>query len=183
VHDQESLTTKPDRSPGRSGRLRLVGRTLVLAAAVVAAAPSGSRLAGDLDAAGLEKRLATEKGRVVLLNFWATWCEPCREEYPALVRLDREYRGKGLTVVGITTDLASQLPAVEKFLAEQKPGFPNYRKKPGGDDQDFIEAVDPKWGGELPFTVLYGRDGRKARVLSGKNSYADFEKEVRGLLR
>jgi thiol-disulfide isomerase/thioredoxin len=177
------MTPKPGRRPGRSGRLRLVGRTLVLAAAVVAAAPSGSRLAGDLDAASLEKRLATEKGRVVLLNFWATWCEPCREEYPALVRLDREYRGKGLTVVGITTDLASQLPAVEKFLAEQKPGFPNYRKKPGGDDQDFIEAVDPKWGGELPFTVLYGRDGRKARVLSGKSSYADFEKEVRGLLR
>jgi hypothetical protein len=86
-------------------------------------------------------------------------------------------------VLGITTDLSSQMPAVEKFLADQKPDFPNYRKKAGGDDQDFIESVDAKWGGELPFTVLYGRDGKKIRVLSGKKTYADFEKEVQDLLR
>ena len=64
-----------------------------------------------------------------------------------------------------------------------RPDFPNYRKKSGGDDQDFIESVDPKWGGELPFTVLYGPDGRKAKVLSGKQSYADFERAVAGLLK
>ncbi len=118
----------------------------------------------------------------MLLNFWATWCEPCREEFPSLVRLDRAYRSRGLTVLGVTTDLTSQMSAVERFLAEQRPDFANYRKKPGGDDQDFIEAVDRDWGGELPFTVLYGRDGRKAQVLSGKSSYEDFEREVRRLL-
>ena len=51
--------------------------------------------------------------------------------------------------------LAKDLPGVEKFLAKTNPDFPNYRKKSGGDDQDFIESVDAKWGGELPFTVLY----------------------------
>jgi thiol-disulfide isomerase/thioredoxin len=149
---------------------------------LIGAAPSGSRLAGELDTNGLRARLSQEKGRVVVLNFWATWCEPCREEFPALVRLEKAYRSRGLAVLGVTTDFASQMPAVEKFLDAERPTFPNYRKKSGGDDQEFIEAVDRSWGGELPFTVLYDRDGKKARVLSGQQSYESFEKEVKRLL-
>jgi thiol-disulfide isomerase/thioredoxin len=170
--------------------MRRVARAaaLLLAASVLGAAepssPSGpSRLSGELDAAGLAARVAQEKGRVVLVNFWATWCEPCREEFPSLSRLAAAYRAKGLTVLGVSTDLASQLPGVEKFLAAQNPPFPNYRKKSEGDDQDFIDAVDRAWGGDLPFTVLYGRDGRKAKALAGQQSYAQFEKEVQSLLR
>jgi hypothetical protein len=73
-------------------------------------------------------------------------------------------------------------PAVQKFLAEQRPSFPNYRKKSGGDDQDFIEAVDSSWGGELPFSVLYDRSGQKVRVYSGSLPIAAAEKEIRKLL-
>jgi thiol-disulfide isomerase/thioredoxin len=142
-----------------------------------------SRVSGELDAAGLRERLASEKGRVVLLNFWATWCDPCREEFPDLNRLQKAYESRGLRVLGITTDFDRQMPQVEKFLAAQKPSFPNYHKKSGGDDQLFIEAVDRSWGGELPFSVLYGRDGHKVKTLSGKHSYQDYEKEVRALLR
>jgi thiol-disulfide isomerase/thioredoxin len=142
-----------------------------------------SRLAGELDAKGLARRLAQEKGRVVLLNFWATWCDPCREEFPSLVRLQKAYQSRGLTVLGVSTDFSSQLAGVEKFLAMQRPSFPNYRKKSEGDDQDFINAVDRSWGGELPFSVLYGRDGKKEKVLSGKQSYEDFEREALRLLK
>jgi thiol-disulfide isomerase/thioredoxin len=143
---------------------------------------SGSRVVGELDAAGLRPLLAGQKGKVVLLNFWATWCVPCREEFPDLARLQKAYGARGLSVVGISTDLASHRPGVEKFLAELEPPFPNYVKRPGGDDQRFIDAVDRSWGGELPFTVLFDRSGRKAKVLSGKHSYADYEKEIRPLL-
>jgi thiol-disulfide isomerase/thioredoxin len=108
-------------------------------------AAEASRLAGELDLAGLEKRLAQEKGRVVLLNFWATWCEPCREEFPALSKLQKAYAGKGLRVLGLSTDFASQIPAVE--------------------------------------TVLYGRDGKKAKVLTGQQTEASFAKEVQALLQ
>ena len=166
--------------------MKRAGRAAALAfaaAAGLAAAAPPSRLSGEIDAAGLASRIAQERGRVVLVNFWATWCEPCRDEFPSLSRLDAAYRGKGLTVLGVSTDLASQTPGVEKFLAAQNPSFPNYRKKPGGDDQTFIDAVDRAWGGDLPFTVLYARDGRKAKVLAGQQSYGQFESEVRKLLR
>jgi thiol-disulfide isomerase/thioredoxin len=141
-----------------------------------------SRLAGELDARGLAQAIAHEKGRVVLLNFWATWCVPCREEFPQLSRLQLRHRAAGLSVLGVSTDFAKAKPAVEEFLREQKPSFPNYRKKSGGDDQKFIEAVDSSWGGELPFSVLYDRSGRKVKVFSGELPFAAAEKEIRSLL-
>ena len=170
----------------RAGRIRFVGAALVAALFLLsdaAAAPEAPRLAGELDAKGYAAAVAKQKGQVVLVNFWATWCVPCREEYPDLTRLEKAYRGKGLAVVGVTIDSAKDLPAVDKFLAKMKPDFPNYRKASGGDDQDFIESVDKDWGGELPFTVLYSRDGRKTKVLSGKQSYGTFESAVRSLLK
>jgi thiol-disulfide isomerase/thioredoxin len=144
---------------------------------------SSDRIAGELDAKGLSERVAREKGHVVLVNFWATWCLPCREEFPDLSRLDKDFGGRGLRVLGVSTDLAREKAAVERFLAEQKPGFPNYHKRSGGDDQKFIDAVDRSWGGELPFSVLYARDGRKTKVFSGKHTYREYESEIVKLLQ
>ncbi len=107
---------------------------------------------------------------------------PCREEFPLLSRLQTRHRRAGLSVLGVSTDFQKEKPAVEKFLVEQKPSFPNYRKKSGGDDQKFIEAVDSSWGGELPFSVLYDRSGRKVRVFSGELEIAALEKQIVSLL-
>jgi thiol-disulfide isomerase/thioredoxin len=200
--DRKAIATRSQRDRGRIGsRLpscsakqrsaaqhEAPGFLLVgVVAAILLFAASGrgappSRLAGELDARGLEQRIAAEKGKAVLVNFWATWCVPCREEFPDLARLQKAYGGR-VQVIGISTDFTSQLAQVEKFLAEHKPNFPNYRKKSGGDDQAFIEFVDPSWGGELPFSVVYSPDGRKARVLSGKQNYGSFEKEVKAALK
>jgi thiol-disulfide isomerase/thioredoxin len=170
------------RSPSarRSAATLLVVAFLGSPGVLSGAAPS--RLAGELDARGLGETIAREKGRVVLVNFWATWCVPCRKEFPILSRLQVRHRRAGLSVLGVSTDFAKEKAAVEKFLREQKPSFPNYRKKSGGDDQKFIEAVDSSWGGELPFSVLYDRSGRKVRVFSGELQIAAVEKEIRSLL-
>ncbi len=151
---------------------------LLLTFAFAGAAATTSRVSGELDAPALRALLAEHKGRVVLVNFWATWCVPCREEFPDLVRLQKELGPRGLTIVGISTDFSGQTAAVEGFLATAKPNFRNYRKKAGGDDGAFIEAVEASWGGELPFSVLYAADGRKIRVLSGKHSYGQYRDEI-----
>lgn len=147
--------------------------------------PSRSRPADDFTLpmlGGGTFRLSEHRGKVVLVNFWATWCVPCREEFPLLSRLEKRHRRAGLSVLGVSTDFQKEKPAVEKFLVEQKPSFPNYRKKSGGDDQKFIEAVDSSWGGELPFSVLYDRSGRKVRVFSGELEIAALEKQIVSLL-
>jgi thiol-disulfide isomerase/thioredoxin len=166
----------------KNGTGRAIAALLFVSAALTSGARAQSSLAGELDAAGLRQTLAREKGHVVLVNFWATWCVPCREEFPELSKLQRKHGARGLQVIGVSTDFANQQDAVRRFLSEQRPSFPNYRKKSGGDDQDFIEAVDSSWGGELPFSVLYDRSGRKVRVFSGSLPVASVEKEVRKLL-
>jgi thiol-disulfide isomerase/thioredoxin len=176
-----SRSTFASRHPNwRAAAAALLFVGLVASLALAVDAP---RLAGDLDAKGLADAVARNHGKVVVVNFWATWCVPCREEYSDLIRLEKTYRDRGVAVLGVSIDLAKDLPKVEKFLAANHPEFPNYMKRAGGDDQDFIDAVDPKWGGELPFTVVYARDGKKAKVLSGKQTYASFEKAVTELLR
>ncbi|HEV8610868.1 MAG TPA: redoxin domain-containing protein [Thermoanaerobaculia bacterium] len=181
MHDQTRLRVPSSRfHVPRSGRAIIA--LLFISAALTVDARTQSSLAGEIDAAGLRQTLAQQKGRVVLLNFWATWCVPCREEFPELSKLQGKYGATGLQVIGVSTDFAKERAAVGKFLAEQRPSFPNYRKKSGGDDQAFIEAVDSSWGGELPFSVLYDRSGRKVRVFSGSLPVARVEKEVRKLL-
>jgi thiol-disulfide isomerase/thioredoxin len=160
---------------------RAVTALLFICAAGLAAAPSPP-VSGELDAAGFRETIAREKGHVVLVNFWATWCVPCREEFPDLSKMQERHRAAGLRIVGVSTDFASQKAAVEKFLQAMRPAFPNYHKKSGGDDQDFIDAVERTWGGELPFSILYDRNGKKVKSFSGKLPIAAAEKEIRKLL-
>jgi len=163
----------------------VMGSPLLRAGVAGGSAPSPPpqpAIRGELDAGGLRALLASQRGRTVLVNFWATWCEPCREEFPSLDRLERELSPRGFSVIGISTDFASQTAGVEAFLRKTRPHFANYRKKSGGDDQPFIEAVDPHWGGELPFSVIYAPDGSRARTISGKRSYSEYLRQVLGVM-
>jgi thiol-disulfide isomerase/thioredoxin len=115
---------------------------------------------------------------------WATWCEPCREEFPDLVRLHHDLGGRGLQVVAISMDMSSVLDsAVIPFLKAQGASLPAYiRDGSVENDEEFINSVDPEWSGALPATFIYDRDGRIAKKILGPTSYSQLKEVVTPLL-
>ena len=130
-----------------------------------------------IDQAGYRSMLASRRGKVVLVNFWATWCAPCREEMPALVALEKKLQPKGLVLVTVSADEPEQSPAAAAFLAKHGVHPPAYLKK-APDDQAFINAVSREWTGALPATFLYDKNGRLARTFIGETKTQTLEDEI-----
>jgi len=117
----------------------------------------------------------------VLVNFWATWCEPCRHEYPMLNELAKQYAPQGLNVIGVSMDDDGDLILMRRFLSRYKPVFPNYRKK-AAEEAEFRQAVFPSWNGSLPATFFYNKDGRQAGHMFGEGPRETYETTIRTLL-
>jgi len=113
---------------------------------------------------------------VVLVNIWATWCMPCREEFPEIVRLYRDYRDRGLDVVFVSGDLEGDTSQVLDFLAEQGVDFTSYLKV--GKDMEFIDTFYPEWSGLLPATFIYDAQRTVQHFWEGEASYEVFESRV-----
>ncbi len=134
-----------------------------------------------IDAQGYQKLLEQYRGKPLLVTFWATWCEPCRDEYPMLNELAKQYAPQGLKVVGVSLDDDGDLILMRRFLARYKPIFPNYRKKTGGEEA-FRQLVLPGWTGSLPVTVFYAKDGRQIGHVLGEGKRETYEAAIRTLL-
>jgi len=134
-----------------------------------------------IDVQGYQKILQHYKGQPLLVTFWATWCEPCRDEYPMLNELAKQYAPQGLKVVGVNLDQDGDLILMRRFLARYKPVFPNYRKKKGEEDA-FTQAVLPGWNGAIPASFFYAKDGRQIGHLTGAGSREAYEASIRMLL-
>lgn len=128
------------------------------------------------DLSGVEQNLGSMKGRIVVLNFWATYCIPCRKEMPDLAAIQNEYAALGVQVIGASTDEAAERPKVLQFIKEAKVNFPIWLGAGTGDMLRF------GLGTALPGTVLIGKDGRIARVISGVVNKADLKKQIDALL-
>jgi len=135
-----------------------------------------------IDAAGYHRILAKYRGKPVMVNFWATWCEPCRYEFPAVVQLARQYQPKGLVVLGVNLDDDADLHVVRDFLAKNQPPFPSYRQKPGIDVDAFYHSVNPAWTGTMPQTIFYDRNGQIAGYFFGGQPREAFEAGIRAIL-
>ena len=134
-----------------------------------------------VDLTGYQKLLLGQRGKPVLVNFWATWCDPCRDEYPMVNDLARKYAAQGLVVIGVSLDDEGEMTLVRRFLARNAPVFRNYRKVPGKEEL-FINGVNPKWSGAIPASFFYARDGRLLKYLVGEHTREEFEAIVRVLL-
>jgi len=127
--------------------------------------------------------LAQYKGQVVLVNFWATWCEPCKVEIPWMIEFQKKYGPRGFTILGVSMDEDGK-KAVQPFLDKerfdvggQKEAM-NYPIVFGSDD------IAEKFGGVmgLPTSMLFTRDGKKIRTIVGLVNHDDISKVIEGML-
>lgn len=121
------------------------------------------RLLTDLDV----RDVIRPRRRPLLINFWATWCDPCREEFPDLVAIDREFKGKidFITVsLDDPEDIATRVP---QFLASMKAEMPAYLLSVS-DEGEIISLISPDWRGGMPFTALFSTAGKLVYFREGK---------------
>lgn len=122
---------------------------------------------------GSKLSLAQFKGRPVVVDFWATWCGPCKDEIPAWNALQREYAGKGLVIIGVSEDQSES--DVRNFLASHRFDYPVVM------DQGALAAT---WGMPLglPTTIFIRRDGTIAAMAQGLEAQGELQRRIEGIL-
>jgi len=129
------------------------------------------------DIQGKSVSLSDYKGKVILLDFWATWCPPCRKEIPGYIELYDKYKSRGLVVVGVAMDDAGDIADVKRYAAQIKMNYPVLQ---GAGREDELKPVF----GELPLPTSFviARDGRICARHDGLTAKEVVEREITGLL-
>ena len=134
----------------------------------------------SVDYAGLMEEISSRKGDIVIVNFWATWCMPCRVEFPDFVRFGKEFEDKGVDIVFVSTDYEPDMPHVVDFLEENGVPWESYIKT--GVDFKFITSFHSEWSGALPATFVYDRNGALRVFWEGLTSFDELESTVNVIL-
>jgi thiol-disulfide isomerase/thioredoxin len=140
-------------------------------------APEASMTLPGLD--GMDTSVEQHKGKVVLVNFWATWCDPCKAEIPWLIEFNEKYGPRGLVILGVAMDdegkkVVAPFVMNHPFQVNGHPETMNYKIVLGDDN------ITQKFGVFLgyPTSVLYSRDGRKIKTVIGILDYSDISKAI-----
>jgi thiol-disulfide isomerase/thioredoxin len=124
------------------------------------------------DLFGVEQKLSSYRGRVVVLNFWATWCGPCVKEMPDLAAIQNQYAALGVQVIGAAADSLAEQKQVREFITTVKINFPVWLGATTGDMAQF------GLGPALPGTAIIGRDGKIVAIYPGVIKEADLKKQL-----
>lgn len=153
----------------------------VLAPAIAESEPEVNRVGAEVeltlkDLFGVDQKLSALRGRVVVLNFWATYCLPCRKEMPDLAAIQSQFAALGVQVVGAAADSEADRPKVMQFIKEAKLNFPVWL---GASAEDMAKFG---LGSALPGTVVIGRDGKIVATYRGIIKVAELQKQLEALL-
>jgi thiol-disulfide isomerase/thioredoxin len=138
-----------------------------------------------IDVAGLKKAVAANKGKVVVVNFWATWCGPCVQEFPDLVKLYKNNKVKGMELIAVSADEPTDNVKVKAFLG--KNGLSQgYLNKSASDVEGYLKYLEPSLPNDaavgIPRTYVIDRNGKVVKSLIGGQSYSAFQSAVTPLL-
>jgi thiol-disulfide isomerase/thioredoxin len=137
-------------------------------------------LVREVDLEGLKRLLQRDgkKPRPLLISFWATWCDPCREEFPDLVQIDRDYKARGLEFVIVSLDDLSDIKTiVPQYLKKMHAQMPAYLLNVP-DPEPAIKFVDAGWGGGLPATFLFDVRGQIVFKHMGRVNAAELRAAI-----
>jgi len=131
----------------------------------------------------LKVLIAKPKDKPLLVSFWATWCDPCRDEFPDLVKIDKDYRPQSLDFVTISLDEVADIKtSVPAFLSQMKATMPAYLLDVK-DPEPAINAVDPRWQGDLPATFLYNAKGEIIYKHVGRVNTVELREAIEKLIK
>ncbi|MBP9191789.1 MAG: TlpA family protein disulfide reductase [Ignavibacteria bacterium] len=118
------------------------------------------------------------KGKVILFNYWATWCKPCVEEFPDLLKLNNDYKDKDFSIIFVSLDFGKNFPKQTKeFLKKMNVDFTTYYNK-FSSDEALINYMDKEWEGSIPGTFIFDKEGNLKKSLIGKTKYSEFKESV-----
>jgi thiol-disulfide isomerase/thioredoxin len=138
--------------------------------------------AKPINAADFKSALASSRGKVVVLNFWATWCVPCLREVPDLLAVTNEVKGSGVVLIGVAVDDPSPgATEIERFRKRYFPEFFTYARQ-GPEMDELASVIDPTWNEVVPTTYLIDRNGKVVRRIQGKKSAQEFRQIIKDIL-
>lgn len=143
-------------------------------------AAHADEIVGTVRADEIHSLVQAEAGKVVVVNFWATWCPPCLKEFPDIVRTFNEYHTGGLEVLAVSMNAADEMADIEEFLGTYEPPFPVYQAASA--DEAFYQGVVRPWFGEIPITLVYDAAGELAHYHRQQVTYEQLAREVAELL-
>ena len=130
-----------------------------------------------INSEGIATLLKNDSENLRLLNIWATWCGPCKVEYPEFINVHRMYKDRSFEFISLSADRTSNEKNVIKFLESRNSAVTNYLFN-GDDNYELIEAVDPNWDGALPYTLLIEPNGKIAWKHQGEVDFHELKKAI-----
>lgn len=122
-------------------------------------------------------------GNVILFNFWATWCKPCVQEFPDLIKINKDFKNKNFKLIFVTLDFGDEeFKQTKDFLKKNNVDFVTYYNNFNKDDE-LIEYMDKKWDGGIPGSFFYDVNGVLRKTFIGKRKYENFKEVITDLMK